>query len=236
MIGVLHCLLLGIIIAQPATPLSRQDFITLRNTGHSPRKTGALKTLTVLVKHPKAEPHHTREEMERVIYQDLNAYVKSSSYGQAHLEGKAIGWYSIPDLNLSGFNLFNKKIDPKGVHEFIKQVLDHAQDHEDVSKYDHLILVMGTRGRPYGFNGMAGPFEDLPFLLRNGKVIRHGALGCDVAAPDWYGYSASRHLVVYQDASGLVTTAASSHYRSGGEDHARGAFTTGRRRRRNTRG
>ena len=153
MIGVLHCLLLGIIIAQPATPLSRQDFITLRDTGHSPRKTGALKTLTVLVKHPKAEPHRTREEMERVIYQDLNAYVKSSSYGQAHLEGKVIGWYSIPELNLSGFNLFNKKIDPKGVHEFIKQVLDHAQDHEDVSKYDHLILVMGTRGRPYGFNG-----------------------------------------------------------------------------------
>lgn len=111
----------------------------------------------------------------------LDNYVREMSYGKRCVDVHLSGWHTMP-LPLSRFTIspINREVDRLRVAELIQKAIDAADDTNDFSRYDYVVVFLGARFADYGmagycaYPGILGWTDKLDLKTRKGQTVPGG--------------------------------------------------------------
>lgn len=119
----------------------------------------------------------------------LDRYVREMSYGKVGVDVHLSGWHTLPDpLARYTISPINLEVDKSRVVKLIQDAIDAADEANDFSRYDHVVIFLGARFVDYGmvglcgYPGMLGWKQDIAFKTRKGQAIPGGVAIFTVSA------------------------------------------------------
>ncbi len=144
--------------------------------------------LVILVQFPGTDlPADKAFVAERFRF--LDRYVREMSYGTVGVDVRLSGWHRLPDpLKRYTISPINLEVDKSRVVKLIQDAIDAADDANDFSRYDHIVVFLGARFVDYGmvglcgYPGMLGWKQDMAFRTRKGQTVPGGVAIFTVSA------------------------------------------------------
>ncbi len=154
----------------------------------SGRAKGEIKLLVAVAQFPDVQPRVPLRQIERIVVQELNDYVKDQSYGEAWVKAEFMGYVSLPD-SISAYRISpnNFDVDRGRVRKLIEDTMTAVESQVDFSQYHDMLIVpaaMTQPGKGYGMmcycanpgmlSGVRGNPRYVTLRSRGGKTFSGG--------------------------------------------------------------
>lgn len=142
---------------------------------------GTKKVAAIPVQFPDMPPSSAIVDLERRIFDEMNAYYQNVSYGRMNITGDIVNaWIPLPH-NMSYYGNYNgTNASPDGAQTLIKDTLASSDGRLDFSLFDY-VLVIHT-GKDEATSGNVtdiwswGFWDGLSAFTKEGKVFSQGAV------------------------------------------------------------
>lgn len=112
--------------------------------------------LVILARFPDTPLPADRAFVER-RFRLLDRYVREMSYGKAGVDVHLSGWHDLPDpITRYTISPINLRVDKSRVTKLIQDAIDAADEANDFTRYDHVVVFLGARFVDYGMVGLCG--------------------------------------------------------------------------------
>ncbi len=101
---------------------------------HKSRTTGPQPVIVILVRFLDTPSVKSREDIQALVFTNLNAYLREASYGQAWLQGDVTPWYDL-SKPVTEYN------SQRGMKELIRDSIRLADPDYDLTKYALVMIV-----------------------------------------------------------------------------------------------
>jgi M6 family metalloprotease-like protein len=163
-------------------------------TAAYPPTIGEQRILAILVRFPDASPTHTKEEINNLIFHEMDSYYRENSYGLTWISVNTTDWI-VNSKTITSYNLNQWDSKDEDIERFIADTIRLADPQVDFAKYRYVFMVAaGDRVWPFSYAARA-PTDDGVAVERvtvqtESSTLRTFAheFGHALGLPDLYDY------------------------------------------------